>query len=172
MSRNKIYKTLYTVLLVLLIPLVPSAGNISGWRSPTQSELADSLSWRKDNPNLYLSAKADFDGDGIEDEASLLIIDKENKIGLFVSLFSEGKKSILLQTIDDKRKIIGMGIKAAQPGKYKAACGKGYWDCKKGESVELNLKMPAIDLFQRESASSFFVWNNKIKKFKRIWMSD
>jgi hypothetical protein len=65
-----------------------------------------------------------------------------------------------------------MGIKSAKSGKYKTACGKGYWDCKKGEPAELNLRMPAMDLFQYESANSFFVWDSKIKKFKRIWMSD
>ena len=65
-----------------------------------------------------------------------------------------------------------MGIKTAEPGKYKTACGKGYWVCKKGETAKLNLKMAAIDLFQYESANSYFVWDTKTKMFKRIWMSD
>jgi hypothetical protein len=154
------------------MPIALSAQDISGWRAPTTSELSDDFAWRKENANLYLKAKADFDGDGKEDEASLLINDKENKMGLFVTLFSQGKKSILLETIKDKKNIIGMGIKSAKSGKYKTACGKGYWDCKKGEPAELNLRMPAMDLFQYESANSFFVWDSKIKKFKRIWMSD
>jgi hypothetical protein len=173
MSKIKIYKTVILSAAVLLIPLALSALDIPDWRTPTKSELADDSGWRKEDANLFLIAKADFDGDGKEDEASLLINDKENKMGLFVTLSSQGKaKPILLETIEDKKRIIGMGIKAAKPGKYKTACGKGYWDCKKGEPAELNLKMPTIDLFQYESANSYFVWDTKTKKFKRIWMSD
>ena len=170
MKRNKLKLFLFT--LAFLFPLGLFAQDFDGWRKPNNKELGDDYSWRKDDINLYLTAKADFDGDDNEDEAFLLINNKENTIGLFVSLSSQGKKSVLLETIEDKKNIIGMGIKAAKPGKYKTACGKGYWDCKKGEPAQLNLKMSAIDLFQYESANSFFVWNNKAKKFKRIWMSD
>jgi hypothetical protein len=172
MSKKKIYKKLCMGAFVLLIPLALSAQNIAGWRPPTQFELADHLGWRKEDPNFYIKAKADFDGDGKEDEARLLINDKENKMGLFVELSSRPGKTMKLDEFDDKSWIEVMGIMVAKPGKYKTACGKGYVDCQKGEPQELHLKLPAIDYFKEGSANSFFIWENKTKQFKRIWMSD
>jgi hypothetical protein len=158
---------------VILIPLTLSAQDISGWRAPTQSELADNLGWRKEDPNFYIKAKADFDGDCKEDEARLLINDKENKMGLFVTLSSQERANpLLLEAIADKQTIEVMGIEVAKPGTYKTACGKGYWACKKGEPAVLKLDFPAIDFFRFESANSYFIWDTKTKKFKRIWMSD
>jgi hypothetical protein len=159
--------------LILLIPAALSAQDIPGWRAPTKSEIPDNIGWRKEDPNFYIKAKADFDGDGKEDEALLLISDKENKMGLFVTLSSHKMvHPLLLEAIDDKRTIEVMGIEVAKPGTYKTACGKGYWTCEKGEPAVLKLKLPAIDFFRFESANSYFAWDTKTKKFKRIWMSD
>jgi hypothetical protein len=173
MSKSQTYKALFVSTLAILIPLIVSAQDRSGWRALTQSELAENLGWRKEDPNFYISVKADFDGDGKEDEARLLINDKENKMGLFVTLSSQKRANpLLLEAIDDKRTIEVMGIEVAKPGTYKTACGKGYWACERGEPAVLNLKSPAIDFFRFESANSYFVWDTKTKKFKRIWMSD
>ena len=35
-----------------------------------------------------------------------------------------------------------MGIDIVKPGKYKTACGKGYYECEKGEPEVLKLKRP------------------------------
>ncbi|MDP2277699.1 MAG: hypothetical protein Q8K51_05690 [Nitrospirota bacterium] len=172
MSKNKIYKTIIMNALALMIPLSALAQDMSNWRTPTKSELAHDLDWRKEDPNLYLKAKADFDGDGKEDTASLLINDKKNKMGLFVELSSRPGKRIKLDEIEDKSWIEVMGITVAKPGNYKTACGKGYFDCEKGEPEALNLKLPAIDYFKEGSANSFFIWDKKTKQFQRIWMSD
>lgn len=167
------YKTLCIVVLVLLTPLPLSAQDIPGWRVPRQSELADDLGWRKEDPNLYLMGKADFDGDGREDVARLLINDKEDKMGLFVTLSSRKKpEPLLLEAMDDKQTIEIMGIGIVKPGTYKTACGNGYWPCKNGEPAVLRLKNPAIDFFRFESANSYFVWAKETKQFRRIWMSD
>jgi hypothetical protein len=167
------YKTFCIVVLVLLTPLLLSAQDIPGWRVPRQSELADDLEWRKEDPNHYLMAKADFDGDGKEDSARLLINEKENKMGLFVTLSSRKKAGpLLLEAMDDKQMIEIMGIAVVKPGTYKTACGKEYWPCKKGEPSVLRLRNPAIDFFSFASANSYFVWNKERKQFQRIWMSD
>jgi hypothetical protein len=167
------HKALCLACFALLIPLALSAKDKSGWRIPAHSELKDDLGWRKDDPNRYLVVKADFDGDGKEDVASLLINDKENKMGLFVKLTSRSEtKEIKLEEFDDKSWIEVMGISGVKPGNYKTACGKGYFECKKGEPETLTLKRPAIDFFKFGSANSFFFWDDKAKRFQRIWMSD
>ena len=75
--------TLFSLFAFLML-MVIGAQDIKGWRVPTQKELGNYFSWRKEDANLYLIVKADFDGDHKEDIASLLINEKENKIGLFV----------------------------------------------------------------------------------------
>jgi hypothetical protein len=172
MSLYKKYKTIILSVVVLMMPCALSAQDMSVWRTPAKSELTDASDWRKEDPELYLTAKADFDGDGKEDTARLMINAKENKMGLFVELGSHHGKKIRLDEIDGKSWIDVIGITVAKPGKYKTACGKGYWDCKKDEPEALNLKLPAIDYFKEGSANSFFIWDKKTKQFKRIWMSD
>jgi hypothetical protein len=167
-----ISKILIICALQLLLPLCLWAEDMSGWRVPAKADLADESGWRNVDKSLYLTVSADFDGDGKKDKASLLINDKKNKMGLFVELSSQPGKKIRLDETDDKSWIQAMGITIAKPGKYKTACGKGYWACEKGEPASLNLKLPAIDYFKEESASSFFIWDKKTKQFKRIWISD
>ena len=164
---------LLVVALVLLVPAALPAQHSSDWRQPVNSDLGDDYTWRKEDPELYLTAKADFDGDGKIDTAKLFINDKENKMGLFVT-WSSSKKvwpALLLDTTD-MNEMRSMGIRVIKPGHYKTACGKGYWPCKKEEPEILSFKQPAIDFFTYESASSYFIWDKKAKAFKRIWMSD
>jgi hypothetical protein len=168
---NKIVYLTLTMLLVFLLPFASHAA--SDWRTPTADDLGKDRMWRDEDSRRYLVVKADFDGDGIEDTARLLIRHKGDKIGLFVTVSSMKKASpLLLESIKDKRMIETFGIGLAKPGTYTTACGKGYWNCKKGEPEELRLDRPGIDFFKYESANSYFVWNTGRKKFDRIWMSD
>ncbi len=158
------------VLFLLVFPLALFAND---WRVPDQNDLGQGSNWRKESADLYLVAKADFDGDGKEDVARLIVNDKENKIGLFVTLSSrKGAQPLLLETLDDKNTIEVMGIEVVRPGTYKTACGKGYWKCKKGEAHELKLHRAGIDFFRFESANSYFIWHAGKKKFERTWISD
>jgi hypothetical protein len=168
---NKIVYLALTVLLVFILPSATYA--VSDWRNPTADDLGKDATWRDEDTDRYLVVKADFDGDGKEDFARLLASDKSDKIGLFVTVSSIKKAGpLLLKSIKDKRTIETFGIALVKPGTYTTACGKGYWDCKKGEREELRLEKPGIDFFQYESANSYFVWNAGRKKFDRIWISD
>ncbi len=147
-----------------------------GWRFPTEKEL--SYVSRKDSPTKYTRAIADFNGDGINDEAFLLKSTKFSGEGLFVHLSNKesGFRWIELDVIDWGKQYsnvdLSMGVDIAKPGEYKTACGKGYFECNEGEPLVLKLRRPAINYFRFESANSFFVWDEKKAKFKRIWMSD
>jgi hypothetical protein len=170
------------IVLLFLLLTVPSYSKDKitmpdGWRFPTAEELSDDVN-RKDSPTKYAKAVADFNGDGINDEAVLLKSTKFSGEGLFVRLSDNqnGFKWIELDVIDWGKKYpkvnLSMGIDIAKPGEYKTACGKGYFECKEGEPEVLKLRRPAINYFRFESANSFFVWDEKTTGFKRIWISD
>ena len=171
-----------SLLLFLLVFINPSIAkeNIAlpdGWRFPTAEELSDEVG-RKDSPTKFAKAVADFNGDGINDEAFLLKSTKFSGEGLFVRLSNNknGFKWVKLDVTDWGKEYpkvnLSMGISVAKPGSYQTACGKGYFECEKGEPEVLKLKRTAIDYFKFESANSFFVWDEKSRSFKRIWMSD
>jgi hypothetical protein len=165
--------TLASLLLLILLFIISAANAASDWRTPTPNDLGKESAWRDKDPNRYLLVKADFDGDGEEDVARLLINHKDGKIGLFVTM-GYRKKTIplLLETIEGKAMIEVFGIEVVKPGTYITACGKGIWKCKKGEPEELHLRNPGIDFFKYESASSYFIWNARKKRFDRIWIDD
>jgi hypothetical protein len=173
MKGNKMKtKLFFVVLLTVFLPLMLFAKDMTpGWRAPTTVELGEDSDWRDDDPSRYLTVKADFDGDGKADTARLLVHSKENKMGLFVTM-SSGKGAHTLEIIDDKTKIELLGISMVEPGIYETACGKGLWDCKKGEPEKLRLVRPGIDFFQTETKESCFWWNPKTKKFEKTWISD
>lgn len=148
-----------------------------GWRYPTAEELSEE-DGRKDSPTKFAKAVADFNGDEMNDEAVLLKSMKFNGEGLFVRLSDKqnGFRWVKLDVIDWGQKYpkvnLSMGISIAKPGEYKTACGKGYFDCEKGEPGVLKLKRLAIDYFKFESANAFFVWDDQSASFKKIWISD
>ena len=117
---------------------------------------------------------ADFNGDGINDSAWILINKSRTEWALFVSVSDpiSNYKIIQLDKGSFKSGVIFMGIGEAKLGKYATACGKGYWECGKGELPELELPLPGIDYYQFESASSTFYWSKETNAFKRMWMSD
>jgi hypothetical protein len=148
-------------------PLVPPVG----WRSPTPEEVAQQ--WRKDDPLRFLRVRADFNGDNVMDEARLLVKNDASGMALVVFLSNaRGFTAVILDQIDEPGWLDAMGISLAAPGRYRTACGKGYFDCEPGESEELMLQRPAINYFKEESANSFFYWNDRAASFKRVWISD
>ena len=148
-----------------------------GWRYPTVDELSE-VPGRKESPSKYTKAVADFNGDGINDEAYLLKSTTFNGQGLLVRLSDKrnGYKWLQLDTIDwgkEKPEVkLSVGVDIAPPGEYETVYGKGYFENPKGEPEVLRLERPAINYFQFESANSFFYWDNKTEKFMRIWISD
>ncbi|MDD5711204.1 MAG: hypothetical protein PHY31_00435, partial [Smithellaceae bacterium] len=144
------------------------------WRTPAPADLGQNSTWRDKDPDRYLVVKGDFDGDGEEDIARLLIDDEHNKIGVFVALSSRGRNAAPLQveTIGNEKMIEIFGIELVSPGSYWTACGKGYWNCAKDEPAKIHLTHPAINLFSYESASTYLIWNTKRKRFVKIVISD
>jgi hypothetical protein len=118
---------------------------------------------------------ADFNGDSLIDEAWILLAKKGKTWTLTVFLRASPTsfaKPIRLESQSDTLPVY-RGIEVVPPGTFKTACGKGYWECKGvTEPPMLTLKNPAINFFLYESASSYFWWDLKARRFRRTWMSD
>jgi len=162
-------------LAFLVAPAYLMAADVNipdGWRTPIEGEL--NAGWRKKDANQFATVSGDFNGDGIPDEARLLISLDLQRFGLFVFL-SNNSGRFRTYRLDIKAGITqldAMGISKILPGNYKTACGKGYWECGKEEVPTISVKHDCIEYFKTESASSYFCWNNQNKSFKRIWISD
>lgn len=84
-----------------------------------------------------------------------------------------GNAPILLREFIDIDLLTMMGIAKVEPGKYDTACGKGYFPCSQtGDPEVLDLKLPAINLFQYEGASSFWYWDRSYETFIEVPISD
>ena len=143
-----------------------------GWRAPTVAELGDA--WREKDAEKFALVEGDFNGDGVADKAMLLVSKENRSVGLFVFMSqAKGKfKTYQLSIVKDASSLQANGISKALPGKYKSACGKGYWQCKKGELSEISIETDAVNFFKSESAESYFYWDKHTGVFRRIWISD
>jgi hypothetical protein len=145
-----------------------------GYRYPTEVDrTGDWDTFKAEVPTPYL-AEADFNGDGLPDEAWILLRETGKGWGLFVFLGARdgSRRVITLEEDEGRTPAQRMGVSVVESGEYETACGKGYWDCEPDEPEKLNLLLPALDFFAFESANSFFWWDAKSEKFIRTWISD
>jgi hypothetical protein len=150
-----------------------------GYRLPTQKELADPD--RAASPTRFARAVADFNGDGVEDEAVLLKSTKYSGQALFVRL-SDGNKGyrwVQLDSIDWGPKYpnvdLSMAIEVLKPGVHEYYCFDGEKACDGDEPAKkkkLTLTKPGLSYYKFESSGSFFLWDAKTNKFLRAWNSE
>jgi len=169
-------RSIFSFLLVLM----PCSGFTVelpvGWRAPTEKELA-SEPLRNNSPTKNAEIVGDLNGDSKIDRAYLFKSTEYSGEGLLVSLSSpSGYVWKVLARIDWGEQYpsvdLAMGIDIAEPGNYKTACAKGYWECRPDEPETLVLKSPGIWYFRFESAASIWYWDNNREEFKQIWLSD
>ncbi len=150
----------------------------NGYRLPTKNDNFDD--WKTFNAPNHL--KADFNGDGIEDEAYLLP-KKGSKLGygVFVSLnktkaaIQSGRSFQMFKLTDrDDMPPQSFAIELAEPSNeiWKSACGKGYWECEIGEPSAFKINHPSIMFCYIESACTIYMWDSKKLTFKEITFSD
>ena len=161
-------------ILLIIFSLIPglciSSELPAGWELTTSAQYSkEFLSWLKGTiPN---TVAGDFNGDQIPDTAWLLTNKRKTKLGLFVSISTGRNTSKIIKLFESSNKgNVFVGITHLKPGKYKTACGKGYWKCAKGEKPFLYLTTSGIEIYRFESGSSVYVWNKT--KFDRVWFSD
>jgi hypothetical protein len=149
-----------------------------GWRLPTADELTDELV--QDSPVRFAKAAADFNGDGIEDEALILKSTTFNGEALWVRLSdgATGFRWLKLQQIKwdvEYHVDVAMGVTVAPPGAHPYACFDDAQECSFGDyksRPKLRLRDPALVYFKPGSTASMFFWSKKRGKFLRVWLSD
>ena len=114
----------------------------------------------------YLAC-ADFNGDGISDDAYIAHSQKGTKWALFVNLNLKSGKPRIIKVEEDSSNTTpqNMGVSVVSPSRYKTAC-------EKGEPSELKLNLHAINLYMFEGSSLFFWWEKHTGKFVQTWISD
>ena len=144
----------------------------AGWEEVRRD--AFNQSWRSASPNRFVRVAADFNGDHVEDKVLLMFNRSSGRVGLWVALTvgDRATNDHLLDEIPDVTEGSTMGIALVTPGKYKTACGKGYWDCDSTEAPEITVEHAAIRYFKQEGAESFWVWDADRRSMKRVWISD
>ncbi len=139
-----------------------------GWRLPGTDEVSDD--WRQDDPARFLLVDADLDGDGRLDQARLLMRVDGSEFGMFAFL-CRADGEIEPHLVLHNRELVYfklVGIRAAAPGVYPTACGRGTIDCYAGEPREVRLGHGGIDYFKNESVTSLFYWSDDVQAFKWV----
>ncbi len=150
----------------------------SGYRLPTKADITGD--WKRfDAPNHL---KADFNGDGIEDEAYILP-KKGSRLGygVFVSMSKANKNiqaghefQMFKLTDSNDMSPQSFAIELAEPSNkiWKTACGKGYWECGVDEPAEIKITKPSIMFCYIESACTLYLSGKDKSSFKEIQFSD
>jgi hypothetical protein len=143
-----------------------------GWRVPKEDEVDEA--WRRADPERYLLADGDLDGDGRRDQARVLLRTDGGGFGVFAFLCrTDGVATphLILHNREPgffKR----IGITPVEPGLYATACGRGISDCYTGEPREIRLAHHAIDYFKSQSLASLFYWSGAEGAFKWVAIAD
>jgi hypothetical protein len=164
--RAKVFALILLVSLPLAVAFAQELPE--GWRPPTFAEATGH--WRQKSSTRYLTVKADFDGDGHDDLAEVLVDDSGKKFGLFVRLSGEHSD---WQSLHQARTPLGnLGIRVVRPGKYETLCGSDPSVCDPETPKALDLTNSAIEFFSYGSASGVFYWDRMKNKFLSAPMSD
>ncbi len=164
---------IYIVILLCASSAYAGKSIPRGWRIPTSKEMqAEYDQWRNRDKNRFLLVEGDFNGDGVIDEARLLLSKKDApRLGLFafVSQKDGSFKTFLLIERDDQRYFEALGIEKVSPGEYLTVRGKGIIDY---GPDKVRLMYDGINFFKEGSASMYFYWDPQTKDFKKAYIDD
>ena len=141
--------------------------SLQHYRVPERRDFRDD--WES-HPEAW-RARADFNGDGVEDVA--LLLPKRRGVGfqvlMLIGPLGEAGAFVLEETPWSPQ---GFGLGVAPPGRYKTAAGKGYSAAAADDPAEITLQVPALDRFHFESWNAFWYWDTVLKRFRYMQMSD
>ena len=161
-------KRLILLLLITTAIYADSPTMPSEWRIPSESELGDN--WRE-GIHKNAAVVGDFNGDGLNDGAYLVVSSDGQWEGLlaFISLEDKVRWYELSKSKFDVK--VFMGLDWYSPGRYKVLCETDA-ECEESLKKEIAIETDAFAFYRPGSASSIFVWNMEDAEFDRIWESD
>ncbi|GAC1029232.1 hypothetical protein thsps21_00590 [Pseudomonas sp. No.21] len=123
---------------------------------------------RKQEPSGYTRAVGDFDGDGQEDSARLLVSAAgDGEFAVALALSSERQVPHIVSTGTD---IARVGLATQAPGRYPTACGKGAGQLDAACTEAVTLSHPALALFTFESATRVLYFEGG--QLREAWLTD
>lgn len=145
-----------------------------GWRFPGESDYSDDWLQHRETHPVPFHVRSDFNGDGMADDAWIVIPRKGDGGGLCVILARKDAPPDVIWL--DRGKMVYkpqlVGIVAVPPGQHKTACGKGYFECGPGEPEKLDLSLPSFQFIYFGKASILYWWDAEKKSFNTTSMSD
>lgn len=119
---------------------------------------------------------ADFDSDGIDDVAKILLPKQSNQGFRVVSVISNSPNEAKQFTLEAHDEIMAQSITIAEAEAsdtvWDSACEKGYWECEIGEIRKFKIRNPSIYFCYEESACKIFMWSHTKQEFTEVIMSD
>lgn len=165
-----------TSLLVIILTGCVTSKNTTdlnipdGWRVATKEDAIDD--WAVYNsPNRVV---ADFNGDGKNDLAEILIGNKGQGY-LVLAQMSDGSEIKSFKLDEDVNGVAQtQSIHLAEPSDevWESACQKGYWDCAENEIRQFKIIKPSLMHCYIEKACTVYMWSDRNKNFTKIRLSD
>lgn len=160
------------VLMVLLVPVKAHAvAAPPGWRFPDTSDRIGA--WAGTEIPFHIDG--DFNGDGVSDEAWILLRKGGKTWALFVFLhLPDGAGRTLKLLEEHNAPAQRFVLETIRPSTltFRTACGKGTFACARGEPLTIQFRLPSISVCQRESSCSVYVWQPDSDRFQRVRMRD
>lgn len=126
-----------------------------GWRLPNLDEANDP--WRNADPKKFITVKADLDGDGVPDEALLLVREKGGYPGLFVFLNKDGG---FPKNID--------GVEAGGPPPNNAQIRAAGIKLLPPPAGADTAALPAIEYFVSGGRRTLYFWDKTSRSFTAV----
>ena len=152
------------------VGFIPADALPKGWRFPNQAEL-------RDRGEGFVQISADFNGDGVHDDAVLLKSEGSPEEGLWVWLSDNRmRRWVNLHKVRSRSSRpsmpVAMSIEGVPPGTYADGCFEFVKGCKAGAQRHNLVFDNFAILYYRAGAASMYVWSKKDNRFHRIWSSD
>lgn len=159
-------------LVLFFTPVAALAVSVpAGWRVPNATDRTGE--WEGTGTPFHI--RGDFNGDGIADEAWILLRVHSSAWAVFVFPGAIDGASHSIKLIEGRNTPAQRFVlETIRPSKivFRTACGKEYFECAKGEPLTIQFHLPSISFCLRESSCSVFVWQPKRARFQQIRMSD
>ena len=142
-----------------------------GWRMPTGSDRTGA--WEGSDAAFHI--QGDFNGDGVADEAWILFRNSGKSWAVFVFLHAaDGTARTMRLTEERNTPAQQFVLETIRPSSiaFRTACGKGYFECAKGEPLTIQFHLPSISVCLRESSCSVYVWQPRPGRFQQVRMRD